>query len=208
MSHLLLSARFFTTATKLSHLPKSNEPEVAFVGRSNSGKSSAINILCQRQRHRLAYSSKTPGRTQALNYFALGQKDCIEAYLVDTPGYGYASAPNQTIQSWSGLAGKYLAERSCLVSIVLLIDIRRGLKPLDQTLLNLVRKQASIMLLLTKADTLSRTEQRKSMSSVEKSLTSMSLPNAIHLLYFSATHSIGVEAGRSFIEEALQEAPT
>src|ERR671920_1795179 len=95
---LLSSARFATTVAKFAQLPRGGLPEIAFVGRSNSGKSTGINLLCARRR--LAFASRTPGRTQALNFFAVGPESEALAYLVDTPGYGYAQAPHELKSGW------------------------------------------------------------------------------------------------------------
>ena len=103
---ILLTARFHTTVAKTAQLPRTGLPELAFAGRSNSGKSSAINAICQRRR--LAFSSRTPGRTQALNFFAIGPQEAPAAFLVDTPGYGYAVAPQEVRGAWDALAGAYL----------------------------------------------------------------------------------------------------
>ncbi|MEI6546411.1 MAG: ribosome biogenesis GTP-binding protein YihA/YsxC, partial [Burkholderiales bacterium] len=130
---LLLTARFHTTVALLHQMPREGLLEVAFVGRSNAGKSSAINVLCNRRR--LAFASRTPGRTQALNYFAVGPVDQAVAYLVDTPGYGYASAPLETKRGWDQLAGEYLSSRPQLAGTVLMADIRRKLTDLDRRLL-------------------------------------------------------------------------
>src|SRR5690606_32796828 len=159
---LLTSAQFFTTVAQLQQLPATGLPEVAFVGRSNAGKSSAINKLCNR--NRLAFASRPPGRTQALNYFSLGPPggDFV-AYLVDTPGYGYAAAPGEVRKQWNTLAGRYLGERAQLRGVVLMVDIRRLVGERDVDLLRWIAPDAPILVLLTKADKLARTHQRRAM---------------------------------------------
>ncbi len=143
---LLATARFSDTVVKLDKLLESNPdglPEVAFVGRSNAGKSSCINLICNRRR--LAFSSRTPGRTQSLNLFAVGApgpsgpdgEDSAPpvGYLVDTPGYGFAAAPPSAKRSWQALAGDYIRQRGPLAGVVLMVDIRRELTDLDRQLL-------------------------------------------------------------------------
>ncbi len=107
---LLTTVRFHTTVAQQQQLPRGGPAEVAFIGRSNAGKSSAINAICQRRR--LAFSSRTPGRTQALNFFALGKEPDTVGFLVDTPGYGYAAAPGAIRHGWDALAGRYLRSRA------------------------------------------------------------------------------------------------
>ena len=135
---ILTTARFADTVAKLPQLDRANPhglPEVAFVGRSNAGKSSCINTLCNQKR--LAFSSRTPGRTQALNLFAVGPVKQPEplGFLVDTPGYGFATASPEAKRSWQALAGDYMTRRQALTGIVLMVDIRRGLTDLDRQLL-------------------------------------------------------------------------
>ncbi len=114
-------------------LPPPGRPELAFAGRSNAGKSSAINALAGRRR--LAFVSKTPGRTQLINFFSLGER----AYLVDLPGYGYAGVPGEVREHWQMLVGGYIAERTSLAAVVVVMDIRHPLTPLDRTLLEWLR---------------------------------------------------------------------
>src|SRR5690242_7030760 len=114
-------------------LPPEGPPEIAFAGRSNAGKSSAINALAGRRR--LAFVSKTPGRTQLINFFSLGG-----AYLVDLPGYGYAGVPADVRRHWDYLVGSYVAERRSLVAVVVVMDVRHPLTPLDVQLLGWLRE--------------------------------------------------------------------
>ena len=111
------TARFLTTAAQLVHLPEGDMPEIAFVGRSNAGKSTAINTLAQRRQ--LAFASKTPGRTQHINLFALGPKDAPDAYLADLPGYGYASVERGAKLRWQKVMADYLEVRRNLHGVVL-----------------------------------------------------------------------------------------
>ncbi|MFH4354207.1 MAG: ribosome biogenesis GTP-binding protein YihA/YsxC [Neisseriaceae bacterium] len=157
-------AQFFTTINHLKDLP-SVKKEVAFVGRSNAGKSSAINALTGHRR--LAYVSKTPGRTQYINYFQLKN----EGFIVDLPGYGYAAVPSEMRRHWVSLLGDYLATRTSLLGLVMIMDIRHPLKELDQKMLDFFApRKLPIHILLTKADKLSKQQQRKSLKEMQKSL--------------------------------------
>ena len=172
------NARFFTTVNHLKDLPPTH-CEVAFVGRSNAGKSSAINTLCNRTR--LAYVSKTPGRTQHINFFDLGQ----ERFLVDLPGYGYAEVPEAIRVHWVALLGQYLQTRDSIVGLLLIMDSRHPLKELDWKMIEFFTvTQRPVHILLSKADKLSRQEQQKVLSSVKKQLADY--PN-ITLQLFSSS---------------------
>lgn len=150
--------QFIQSGAKLTDLPRSEVPEVAIAGRSNAGKSTALNILCQRRR--LAFASKTPGRTRLINLFGLMYREAEWGRLVDLPGYGYAKVDKQTQARWEVELARYLAERANLKGLILVTDIRHALGPLDQQMLDWFgRRQCPIHLLLTKADKLSRQEQ-------------------------------------------------
>ncbi|MCO5107835.1 MAG: ribosome biogenesis GTP-binding protein YihA/YsxC [Burkholderiaceae bacterium] len=208
MASVLLTARFATTVAKLAQLPADGAaPEVAFVGRSNAGKSSAINALCQQRR--LAFASKTPGRTQALNYFALGPSQLPpQAYIVDTPGYGFATAPLEVKRAWDQLAGRYLAQRRALAGVVLVLDIRRGLTDLDRTLLTWMQPGVPLLVLLTKSDKLGQAQRAAAMRETEADLRALQMPNPLALLSFSATRQIGLDEARDFIGDWLAARPT
>jgi GTP-binding protein len=160
------TARFLTTAPTLEFLPPHDYPEIAFVGRSNAGKSTCINTLTQQKR--LAFASKTPGRTQSINLFSLGKQGITDAVLADLPGYGYAAVPKQDKLRWQQVMANYLVSRENLRAIVLLCDPRHGLTELDEILLEVIRPRVEeglkFMLLLTKADKLNRSEQAKALS--------------------------------------------
>jgi len=160
------TARFLTTAPRLEFLPQLDVPEIAFVGRSNAGKSTCINTLTQQRR--LAFASKTPGRTQSINLFTLGKQGVTEAILADLPGYGYAAVPKQDKIRWQQVMANYLVTRENLRAIVLLCDPRHGLTELDDILLEVIRPRVEaglkFLLLLTKADKLNRSEQAKALS--------------------------------------------
>jgi GTP-binding protein len=162
----LHTAKFLTTAPQLHFLPPLDLPEIAFVGRSNAGKSTCINILTQQKQ--LAFASKKPGRTQHINLFALGKQGVHDAILTDLPGYGYAAVPKQDKIRWQQVMANYLVTRENLKGIVLMCDPRHGLTELDQILLDVVRPRVEeglkFLVILTKADKLTRVEQNKALS--------------------------------------------
>jgi GTP-binding protein len=162
----LHTARFLTTAPKLEFLPPLAVPEIAFVGRSNAGKSTCINTLTQQKR--LAFASKTPGRTQSINLFSLGKQGQTDAVLADLPGYGYAAVPKADKLRWQQVMANYLVTRENLRAVVLLVDPRQGVTELDDILLEVIRPRVEqglkFLLLLTKADKLNRTEAAKALS--------------------------------------------
>lgn len=160
------TARFLTTAPRLEHLPPHDFPEIAFVGRSNAGKSTCINTLTQQKR--LAFASKTPGRTQAINLFTLGKQGITDAVLADLPGYGYAAVPKDDKRRWQQVMANYLVSRPNLRGVVMLCDPRHGLTELDDILLEVIRPRVEeglhFLVLLTKADKLNRAEAGKALS--------------------------------------------
>ncbi|KGG87923.1 GTP-binding protein YsxC [Comamonas thiooxydans] len=160
------TARFFTTAAQLNQLPKVDVPEIAFVGRSNAGKSTAINTLTQQKQ--LAFASKKPGRTQHINLFALGKQGVTDAVLADLPGYGYAAVSRTDKERWQRVMLNYLMSRESLSAVVLLCDPRLGLTELDEALLDAIRPRVEqglkFLIVLTKADKLTRAEQAKILS--------------------------------------------
>lgn len=170
------SARFLTTASLLSQLPGSDLPEVAFVGRSNAGKSTAINTLAQHRR--LAFASKTPGRTQHINLFDLGPMGAPDGRWADLPGYGYAAVARGAKLRWQQVMADYLAMRHVLAGIVMMVDCRHGFTPLDQQLLDFVaervgRGEVRLLVLLTKADKLNRNQQARALAQAQKALADM-----------------------------------
>jgi len=162
------TARFLTTASTLNQLPTVTVPEIAFVGRSNAGKSTAINTLTQQRQ--LAFASKKPGRTQHINLFALGKQGVTDAVLADLPGYGYAAVSREDKLRWQRVMLNYLVQRESLSAFVLLCDPRLGLTELDEALLDALRPRVQaglrFLVLLTKADKLTRAEQAKALSIV------------------------------------------
>ncbi|VWX58095.1 putative GTP-binding protein EngB [Burkholderiales bacterium 8X] len=162
----LHTAHFLTSAPQLEHLPALDLPEIAFVGRSNAGKSTAINTLTQQTR--LAFASKTPGRTQHINLFGCGRQKIDDAVLADLPGYGYAAVPREAKLRWQRVMGNYLMTRQNLRGVVLMCDPRHGLTELDDILLEVIRPRVEsglkFLVLLTKADKLTRSEGAKALS--------------------------------------------
>ena len=163
---LFRSAKFLTTAPELQFLPPMDVPEFAFVGRSNAGKSTCINTLTQQKR--LAFASKTPGRTQSINLFTLGKQGVTDAVLADLPGYGYAAVPKGDKLRWQQVMANYLITRENLTAVVLMCDPRHGMTELDEILLEVIRPRVEeglkFLLVLTKADKLNRAEQNKALS--------------------------------------------
>ena len=189
-------ARFLTTASQLDQLPTSELPEVAFVGRSNAGKSSAINALAQHKR--LAFSSRTPGRTQHINLFALGPKDVPDAYFADLPGYGYAAVERAAKLRWQAVMAEYLQLRRALHGVVLMVDSRQGFTDLDQRLLALMAPriipgEVRLLVLLTKADKLNRRDGRAALVAAQASLVDVAGESAdIGVTLFSALSRQGL----------------
>jgi GTP-binding protein len=190
-------ARFVTTASRLSELPLSELPEIAFVGRSNAGKSTAINALAQQRR--LAFASKTPGRTQHINLFALGPAEAPDALFADLPGYGYAAVEREAKLRWQQVMADYLAERRDLAGVVLLADSRLGLTDLDHRLLRWISSRLAngsvrLLVLLTKADKLNRREADAVLRATSDALAGYSSESAdIGVVLFSASKRTGLD---------------
>lgn len=185
--NLFRNAKFFTTVNRLQDLPDTGA-EIAFVGRSNAGKSSAINTLCDQVR--LAYVSKTPGRTQHINFFELQNG----AFMADLPGYGYAQVPEAVRRHWVGLLGEYLRTRRQLIGLVLIMDCRHPLKPLDVQMLDFFAPTGRpVHILLSKADKLSKNDQIKTLSSVKKALKPFSRHGQVSVQLFSSLKKQGVD---------------
>jgi GTP-binding protein len=191
--------RFLTSVAKLEQLPPEDLPELAFAGRSNVGKSSAINALARRRR--LAFFSKTPGRTQLLNFFELGGW----GRLVDLPGYGYARVPQSVRAEWDRLVGGYLADRGNLLGAVVLMDCRHPFTPHDEALLAWLRPaNRRVLVLLSKCDKLSRRERDALLSTLPSHQAK--LGNMAQILLFSSKSGEGVEESRALLESWLQAA--
>ena len=164
------TARFLTTASQLDQLPQIELPEIAFVGRSNAGKSTAINVLTQQKR--LAFASKTPGRTQHINLFELGPKTAPDTLFADLPGYGYAAVARGAKLRWQQVMADYLEVRRSLAGVVLMVDSRLGFTDLDKQLLDFVAPRVSngavrLLVLLTKADKLNRREANEALATAQ-----------------------------------------
>lgn len=196
---LLHRATFATSAAQLDQLPPPTTAEVCFVGRSNSGKSSAINALANQRR--LAFSSKTPGRTRLINFFGIPdplEPDAWLGFLVDLPGYGYAAVDRHTQEQWSEVLGGYLRTRSSLAGVVLMVDIRRGVTALDRQLADWVAPTGvPVLALLTKADKLPYGQRVRATAKARQDLARI---GALHALAFSSTKGIGVEEATHHIE--------
>ena len=185
--NLFQNAKFFTTVNHLKDLPDTGA-EIAFVGRSNAGKSSAINTLCNHVR--LAYVSKTPGRTQHINFFELADGH----FMVDLPGYGYAQVPEAVRRHWVELLGKYLQTRRQLIGLVLIMDCRHPLKPLDVQMLDFFAQTGQpVHILLSKADKLSKNDQIKTLSSVKKLLKPFMERQEVSIQLFASLKKQGIE---------------
>jgi GTP-binding protein len=155
-------AKYLTSAFELSQLVPDEGMEIAFAGRSNAGKSSAINCLTQQKG--LCKTSKTPGRTQLINFFALDD----QRRLVDLPGYGFAKVPKKLRNHWGKVLSDYLLQREALKGLVIVVDIRRGISDLDQALIDMVGSTIPVHILLTKSDKLSRSAVKKEIMRTEQ----------------------------------------
>lgn len=183
----------------LDKLPPDNLCEVAFVGRSNAGKSSAINTMSRR--NRLAFVSKTPGRTQLINFFDLGG----QRYLVDLPGYGFAGVPLAVKAHWEELLSTYVGQRKSLAGLVLIMDSRHPLKPLDLQMLEWFAPTGKpVHALLTKSDKLSRNDAIQTLARVRKDLTARGLNATAQL--FSSLNKTGVEEAEAALQRIFASA--
>ncbi len=194
--HLLQKATFYTSVNDMHALPQHTGAEIAFAGRSNAGKSSVINTLTNK--NRLAFVSKTPGRTQCINFFQLNENQ----FLVDLPGYGYAKVPNNIRKHWEELLSQYLQTRESLKGLVLIMDIRHPLKALDIQMLDwFMPTGKTVHILLTKADKLSRQQANITLQNVTHYLHE-SYPGCSVQLFSSLARS-GIEDATSVINAWL-----
>ena len=187
------NAKFITSANKVAQFVPDTGSEVAFAGRSNSGKSSAINVIVNRRQ--FARTSKTPGRTQLINFFALRE----QARLVDLPGYGFARVADAVREHWGRLVTAYIEDRRSLHGLFLIVDIRRGLSDYDRRLLQLTEPSSlPVHVLLTKADKLKRGQAANTLLSVSKELAERAT-----VQLFSALNRQGVDQARDALEQFL-----
>lgn len=185
---LFRHAQFEISVAKPTDLPPATGPEIAFAGRSNAGKSSAINVLTDHTR--LAFVSKTPGRTQLINFFRL---QCGAA-LVDLPGYGYAAVPEKIRRSWQALLERYLKERKALVGLVIIMDARHPMTALDRQMLNwFVPSGRPVHVLLSKADKLSRGQAAATLEAVRRELMAFGPADHLTAQLFSSLKHTGAE---------------
>lgn len=195
---------FIFASAKAGDLPPVGPPEIAFAGRSNVGKSSLLNALTNRKT--LARVSHTPGRTQQLNFFALGGAPGAERLrLVDMPGYGYAAVGKEKVASWSALMRDYLRGRASLARVFVLVDGRRGVKPADEEMFDLLDQSAvSYQVVLTKHDELKKAERAQALAAMADALAMR--PAAFPEVIFTSAHSgEGIGALRGAVARLLSE---
>ncbi|MEO8738917.1 MAG: ribosome biogenesis GTP-binding protein YihA/YsxC [Casimicrobiaceae bacterium] len=191
-----------TTAAEWLQLPTGGIPEVAIAGRSNAGKSSAINALAQHTR--LAFVSKTPGRTQHINLFRLR----AGALLADLPGYGYAKVPAEMRRYWQQFIARYLAERSELIGLLLVMDVRHPLTDLDRKLFDwFVPRGRPVHVLLTKCDKLGKEAQARTLDAVHAALEKAygNSGAQISVQLFSATRRVGIAEAETVLGQWLSQ---
>lgn len=190
-------ATFVVSAANLAACPPDSRAEVAFAGRSNAGKSSAINAITGQSR--LARISKTPGRTQLINFFSLPQ----ERYLVDLPGYGFAKVPLSVKKKWQDELEKYLRRRQALCGLILLSDIRHPLKEFDRQMIDwALQSELPLHVLLTKSDKLKRGAAQNTLLAVQKELKAHS---SVSVQLFSSLKNEGVDAARNQLSTWLSD---
>jgi GTP-binding protein len=198
------SAEFVLSVHDPSKLPPAGMPEVAFIGRSNAGKSSALNALARRRR--LAFVSKTPGRTQLINFFAVEN----DAFLVDLPGYGYAGVPRDVRKHWDVLVGEYVFHRQALVGVVVVMDSRHPLAPQDRRLLDwLLPSGRNVHLLLTKSDKLSAQAAHRTLVQTRREIEYVYPGGTVQLFSSLKRTGVGEAHARieSWVEAQKQKAP-
>jgi GTP-binding protein len=203
MNPFYQGARFLTAATRIEQAPEDQGREVVFAGRSNAGKSSAINALCHQKA--LARTSKTPGRTQQLIFFALDE----ERRLVDLPGYGYARVSESIKLQWQAHMADFLERRQSITGLVIVMDIRHPLADYDRQILAWgLRGRLPVLLLLTKADKLGRGAARSAQHAVERAARAQSGPDSVvQALVFSAEEKTGVESVQALLDQWLEVPP-
>ena len=196
----LEGATFQFGAAQAAQLPVAGAREIAFAGRSNAGKSSAINALARQTR--LAYASRTPGRTQQINFFELRSG----AVVTDLPGYGYAAVPRALKQEWQDFLWSYVTTRSTLVGLVVVVDARHRLKALDlEVLAGFLPSGRPVLILATKSDKLNQAERRAAVTDIEAQLRAEFPDHArdVQVIAFSASSRLGVDDADAALEEWL-----
>jgi len=200
----LIGARFETAAATVAQLPPPGPAEIAFAGRSNAGKSSAINALAHEKQ--LAYASRTPGRTRQINFFTLRSG----VRIADLPGYGYAAVPRVLKREWQDLLWHYVTARTTLLALVVVVDARRGLSDLDVALLTgFVPSARPVLILATKADKLSAAERRDAVAAIRRDIDHRfrSHAHAISATLFSAVSRAGVDNADAVIRAWIPGGP-
>ena len=193
--------KFVTSAPDISKMPQDLGIEVAFAGRSNSGKSSALNAICD-QKH-LAKTSRTPGRTQLINLFAVTEN----RFLVDLPGYGYAAVPESMKKQWQKSMSEYLQKRRALRGIVVTMDIRHPLKDHDRLILDWsVTANLPVLILLTKADKIGQNARRETLKEVQLLLSEFG--GNFTVIPFSAWNKIGIEETHQVLTSWFSNLPS
>ncbi len=197
-------ARFLTSAPSIAECPGESGAEIAFAGRSNAGKSSAINALTRNKK--LARTSKTPGRTQLINFFALGDDEDLR--LVDLPGYGYAKVPQEIKRKWQKHLSEYLYQRESLKGLILLMDIRHPMQEFDTMMINwAVDAEMPVHALLTKSDKLKRGAAKSTLLQFEKHIREANIHDLVTSQLFSALKGEGIEDLSAVLTQWLSSTP-
>ncbi len=200
MNPLYYQSRFLTSAANMSQLPPEGGLEIAFAGRSNAGKSSAINTLCQQKT--LARTSKTPGRTQLINLFEVTE----QRFLVDLPGYGFAKVAKSIKQQWQGVLAQYLEERESLIGIFMMMDSRHPFKNYDIQMLEWANHIGlPVHILLTKSDKLKKNAANNQLFKTKKELVDYHSNASIQL--FSSLKKTGIDEAHSVLDQWLKITP-
>lgn len=194
------TAQFLTSAPSIKECPAEAGYEVAFAGRSNAGKSSAINTLTNNKK--LARTSKTPGRTQLINFFQLSNTDALR--LVDLPGYGYAKVPLAMKKKWQASLSVYLQERQCLQGLILLMDIRQPMQEFDSMMINwAVEAEMPVHALLTKSDKLNRGNAKNTLLKFQRHLSDANVHDLVSAQTFSSLSGEGLQELKTVLNRWL-----
>jgi len=195
MTFNIKKSYFVKSATKPSHFPDDIYPEYFFAGKSNAGKSSLLNKICNRKN--LAITSKTPGRTQLINFFLINNS----VSFVDIPGYGFANTPKKITASWEGMISSYLSTRKKIICMFIAIDIRRGIEELDKSMINLcISHNINVNIVMTKSDKVSKSEKNQKKNKAKE--FAKDFPNILSVNTFSAKNGDGIDLILSIIENS------